>query len=102
MKSSVLLSSLIAFSALVACAPTGGDMSGPATPAPPAAELAQCKADAYRGYIGKNRSEVPAAPAGETRRMVCSTCAVTMDFNPTRVNIVYDTASNLVTEVKCG
>lgn len=99
-KTSALLSSLIAFSALAACAPVDG---GPVTPAPPSASLpGECKADAYRSYIGKNRSELPAAPAGETRRVVCSTCAVTMDFNPGRVNVVYDTASNLITEVKCG
>lgn len=99
MKTSALLSTLIAFSALAACAPVEG---GGATPAPPSNELGQCKADAYRSYIGKNRSELPAAAPGEVRRVVCSTCAVTMDFNPNRVNIVYDTASNLVTEVKCG
>jgi hypothetical protein len=101
-KTSALLSTLIAFSALAACAPVGGEMNGPATPPPPSNELGQCKADAYRSYIGKSRLELPAAPVGETRRVVCSTCAVTMDFNPNRVNIVYDTASNLVTEVKCG
>jgi hypothetical protein len=100
MKSSVLLSSLIAFSALAACAPIEG---GSATPAPPSAELpGQCKADAYRSYIGRNRSELPATPAGETRRVLCSTCAATMDFNPARVNIVYDTASERITDVKCG
>ena len=100
MKTSALLSALLAFSAIAACAPM---MGGPVTPPPPSASLpGECKADAYRSYIGKNRSELPATPAGETRRVVCSTCAVTMDFNPERVNIVYDTTSNLVTEVKCG
>ena len=100
MKTSALLSTLLAFSALAACAPMKG---GPVTPAPPTASMpGECKADAYRSYIGKNRSELPATPAGETRRVVCSTCAVTMDFNPERVNIVYDAGSNLVTEVKCG
>ena len=100
MKTSALLSTLIAFFAVAACAPMEG---GSATPAPPSASLpGECKADAYRGYVGKNRSELPVTPAGETRRVVCSTCAVTMDFNPERVNIVYDTTSNLVTEVKCG
>lgn len=102
MKTSALLSTLIAFSALAACAPMGGDMNGPATPAPPSNELGQCKADAYRSYIGKNRSELPAAAPGETRREVCTTCAMTMDFNPDRVNIVYDANSNLITQVKCG
>ena len=100
MKTLALLSALLAFSALAACAPMEG---GPVTPSPPSASLpGECKADAYRSYVGKNRSELPATPAGETRRLVCSTCAVTMDFNPERVNIVYDTTSNLVTEVKCG
>lgn len=100
MKTSALLSTLLAFSAVAACAPMKG---GPVTPALPSASLpGECKADAYRSYVGKNRSELPATPASETRRLVCSTCAVTMDFNPERVNIVYDTTSNLVTEVKCG
>ena len=98
-KSAALLSTLIAFSALAACAPVEG---GGATPAPPSSELGQCKADAYRSYVGKSRSELPAAAPGETRREVCTTCAMTMDFNPSRVNIVYDTASNRITEVKCG
>jgi hypothetical protein len=99
MKTSALLSTLLAFSAVAACAPMEG---GSATPAPSASQPGECKADGYRSYVGKNRSELPAMPAGETRRVVCSTCAVTMDFNPERVNIVYDTTSNLVTEVKCG
>jgi nitrous oxide reductase accessory protein NosL len=99
-KTSALLSTLIAFSALAACAPVEG--GGSATPPPPSSELGQCKADAYRSYIGKNRSELPAAPASETRREVCTTCAMTMDFNPNRVNIVYDANSNLITQVKCG
>ena len=100
MKIPALLSTLIAFSAVAACAPMEG---GPVASAPPSAEApGQCKADAYRSYVGRNRSELPAAPAGETRRVVCSTCAVTMDFNPERVNILYDTASNRITEVKCG
>lgn len=104
MKTSALLSTLLAFFAIAACAPmNGGSGEGrPATSTPSAELPGQCKADAYRSYVGKNRSELPATPAGETRRVVCSTCAVTMDFNPDRVNILYDTASNLVTEVKCG
>jgi hypothetical protein len=63
-KSAALLSTLIAFSALAACAPDRErDMSG-ATPAPPSTELGQCKADAYRSYIGKSRSELPGGRAG--------------------------------------
>jgi hypothetical protein len=32
----------------------------------------------------------------------CSTCAVTMDFNPRRLNIIYDQNSGAITQVKCG
>lgn len=98
MKSSVLLSSLMALSALVACAPVA---SAP-TPGPSAEVPSECRADAYRSYVGRDRSELPTKPANENWRVVCSTCAVTMDYRADRLNIVYDTASNRITEVKCG
>lgn len=86
--------------AIAACAPM--ESAGPVAPTPPVEGPSQCKADAYRTYIGRNRSELPAKPAGETWRVTCSTCAVTMDYNPNRLNIVYDEASGIIRDVKCG
>lgn len=91
---------LAAASLLIAsCAPTQD-----ATPAPgaPDESLAQCKADRYQQYIGRNRSELPAKPADANWRVVCSTCAMTMDFNEERMNVVYDEKTNVITRVFCG
>lgn len=90
----------IAGLALAACAPM--ESGGPSAPTPPSEGPSECKADAYRTYIGRNRSELPAQPAAETWRVTCTTCPVTMDFNPTRLNILYDEASDVIREVKCG
>ncbi len=62
----------------------------------------QCRAGAYQRFVGQNRSALPAQPAGENWRVVCSTCAVTMDYSPSRLNIIYDTQTNIIREVKCG
>ena len=62
----------------------------------------QCRADHYQRYIGRNRSELPPRPAGEVWRVTCTTCPVTMDYNPRRLNILYDETTGVIREVKCG
>ena len=93
-----LILGLAAAGLLSACAPMEG--SEPATP--PMDGPTACKADQYQRYVGRNRSELPQTPAGETWRVTCTTCPVTMDYNPQRLNIVFDQASGVVREVKCG
>lgn len=93
-----LILGLAAAGLLSACAPM--ESSEPATP--PADGPTACKADQYQRYVGRNRSELPQTPAGETWRVTCTTCPVTMDYSPTRLNIVYDQASGVIREVKCG
>jgi len=87
--------------ALGACAPM--ERSGGNAPmTPPATEVGQCRADEARSWIGRNRSELPAAPAGQTWRVTCTTCPVTMDYNPMRLNILFDQQTGIVRQVKCG
>ncbi len=81
-----------------ACAP----MEDTTAPMPPADGPSQCKADQYQRFVGRNRSELPAKPASETWRVTCTTCPVTMDYNPTRLNIVYEEATGVIRDVKCG
>lgn len=81
-----------------ACAP----MEDTTAPMPPADGPTQCKADQYQRFVGRNRSELPAKPASETWRVTCTTCPVTMDYNPTRLNIVYEEATGVIRQVKCG
>ena len=78
----------------VACAPI--------EPVPPGDDPSQCRADRYQQYIGRNRSELPPKPANETWRVTCTTCPVTMDYNPSRLNVFYEESSGIIREVKCG
>ena len=71
-------------------------------PRPPATAADACGAAAHQYLVGKNRSEIPVPVNPALRRVSCSTCAVTQDFNPRRLNIVFDQNSGAVTEVKCG
>lgn len=82
----------------VACAPVE---SASAT-ASPEDGPSQCKAEQYQRYVGRNRSELPAQPAGETWRVTCTTCPVTMDYNPGRLNIFYEQSTGVIREVRCG
>ncbi len=96
----ILSLSLAATGLLVAaCAPMD---DGGATPMPPSDGPSQCKTDQYQRYIGRNRSELPARPADEVWRVTCTTCPVTMDYSPRRLNILYEESTGVIREVKCG
>ena len=71
-------------------------------PKPPAAAADACGAAAHAYLVGKNRSEIPIPVDPKLRRVSCSTCAVTMDFNPRRLNVIFNQETGVVTEVKCG
>ena len=101
MKTAFILTSLMtAGLALSACAPTktpGIDQ----TPGGDAAFKA-CKVEDYQAYVGRNRSTVASAPQGQNFRVLCTTCAATMDYRENRVNFVFDEASGVIQQVKCG
>ena len=71
-------------------------------PLPPEDGPSQCRADHYQRYIGRHRSELPARPAGEVWRVTCTTCPMTMDYSPSRLNILYEQSSGVIREVRCG
>ena len=84
---------------IASCAPV--DAGGPA-PMPPGDGPSQCKTDQYQRYVGRNRSELPARPADEVWRVTCTTCPVTMDYSPNRLNILFEESTGVIREVKCG
>ncbi|WP_292034173.1 MULTISPECIES: hemolysin [unclassified Brevundimonas] len=99
MKTILMLTAFAGAVALSACAPTqegGSSAGGEATPV-------ACKAGDYQEYVGRNRSTIPAdAPRGRIFRVLCSSCAATMDYRDNRVTFTYDDKTNLVTRVSCG
>ncbi|HYC75348.1 hemolysin [Brevundimonas sp.] len=74
----------------------------PVEPMPPGNGPSQCKADQYQRFIGRHRSELPPKPADENWRVTCTTCPVTMDYSPSRLNIFYEQSTGIIREVKCG
>ena len=85
--------------AVAACAPVD---AGDTAPLPPDESPSQCKVDQYQRYIGRNRSELPARPAAEVWRVTCTTCPMTMDYSPSRLNILFEQSTGVIREVKCG
>jgi len=81
-----------------ACAPVE-NVDGPTAPGD---GPSQCRADQYQRYVGRNRSELPPKPANENWRVTCTTCPVTMDYSPSRLNIFYEQSTGVIREVKCG
>lgn len=90
----------------------------PPTPAPAAVEIAEqsqpvgtqmpqgdadfCKANDLQWLVGKPRTEIPVPVDVINRRVVCTTCPVTEDFSPYRLNIFFDPDSGIVEQVRCG
>lgn len=93
-----LISSLLWASLLtaVACAPVEkvsneGAVGGPV----------QCVAADWQGYVGQSLTALPQAPEGLVFRVLCNTCAATMDYRPDRVTFTYDEAG-IIQRANCG
>ncbi|HZC16308.1 MAG TPA: hypothetical protein VE309_06070 [Caulobacteraceae bacterium] len=72
----------------------------PVSLAPPIAS--HCEAASLAYLVGKPRTEIPVPVDPTSRRVSCTTCPVTQDYQPGRTDILFDAASGLITEVKCG
>ncbi len=70
----------------------------PAPPPPP--DL--CGAAPLQHLVGRLRSEIPVPVRPERVRVACTTCPVTMDFSPERLNFFFDAATGVIREIRCG
>ncbi len=70
----------------------------PAPPEPPDT----CGAKAFQAYLGRRRSEIPVPVHPERQRVACTTCPPTMDFDPERLNFLFDAQTGLISAVRCG
>ena len=77
----------------------------PAAPAPapaPPATADACGAAALQSLIGKPHTDIPPPVYPGRRRVVCSTCVMTQDYQPYRQTIIFSSATGLVTSATCG
>ncbi len=74
----------------------------PATAATVAGRPDQCGAHELQWLVGRDRSEIPVPVNPYARRVTCTTCAVTEDYSPTRLNIFFDQDTSKVETVRCG
>jgi hypothetical protein len=74
-----------------------------APPAPPADDPDdKCGAAAAQRFVGRPRTEIPVPVRPEKQRVLCTTCAATMDFHPDRLNFFYDAQTGIVKRASCG
>ena len=67
----------------------------------PAADRAdQCGASRYQWLVGRPRSAIPQQRANW--RVTCTDCPITLDHRPDRLNIFFDSETELVEQVRCG
>jgi hypothetical protein len=97
--------------AVVACAPLEAQRDTvmtpiadpvPVAPPPPPPPPDYCGARELQHLVSKHRTEIPVPVDPSRRRVTCTTCPVTMDYSPVRLNIFYDQATGIIKEVKCG
>lgn len=96
---------------LAACA--GAPEAAPAGPPPPVSQAPtidlpppdapdSCGAKDLQWLVGKPKSAIPVPTDPSRRRVVCTSCPVTLDYSPWRLNILFDAETGIVKEVKCG
>jgi len=70
-------------------------------PVPGTVDLSSCSADAVQSLIGSNIASVDTRPLAKTVRIIPPNSAVTMDYNPQRLNIETD-ARGVIVRMSCG
>jgi hypothetical protein len=61
----------------------------------------RCDAATSPSLIGRHVGAVT-FPRDANVRLVCTTCAATMDYDPDRLNLRFDEATGIIKSVDCG
>lgn len=73
---------------------------GTRNPQNPTADL--CRAGDLQYLVGKPKTDIPVPVDVVNRRVTCTTCPVTEDFSPYRLNIFFNERTEIVEQVRCG
>jgi hypothetical protein len=52
--------------------------------------------------VGRPRSEIPIPLNPSRQRVACTTCPVTLDYSPQRLNFFFDAETGIIKQVRCG
>lgn len=70
--------------------------------AAPATSADPCQAGDLQWLVGKPKTEIPVPVEVVNRRVACTTCPVTEDYSPVRLNIFFNADTDIVEQVRCG
>ena len=74
----------------------------PVAPKPRVEPPDTCGLRAVRDLVGQSRSAIPVPVNPQLRRVTCTRCVQTQDYNPRRLNIYYDADTGVIERVACG
>jgi hypothetical protein len=83
-------------------APPPAPTPSPAPAPAPAASPDACGAAALQTLVGRPRTEIPVPVDPDRQRVACTTCPVTQDYRPDRLNFFFDAGTGLIREIRCG
>ncbi|MBU1377833.1 MAG: peptidase inhibitor I78 [Alphaproteobacteria bacterium] len=107
MKHAIVMAAFLGLAACSTAPEPAAPSPTPTAPPPPVPPAPQpvadsCGAHDLQSLVGRPRSEIPVPVKPDLQRVACTTCAVTMDFNPNRLNFFFDAQTGLIKEVRCG
>ena len=62
----------------------------------------QCGAADLQRLVGRPRTEIPIPVDPGRQRVACTTCPVTEDFNPARLNFFFEAETGRIKQIRCG
>jgi len=71
-------------------------------PPPPTPSKDACGAAAVQNLVGRPRTEIPVPIDPDRQRVACTTCPVTQDYRPDRLNFFFDAGTGVIREIRCG
>lgn len=107
MKRIVLMAAALAVLASCAPPPPPPPPIQPAPPPPPPQATLpvvpdMCGASELQHLVGQPKTQIPVPIDPSRRRVACTTCPVTMDYRPDRLNFFFDPDTGIIKEIKCG
>jgi len=82
--------------------PVASALPAPSPPPSPRPAADACGAAALQGLVGHLRSDIPVPVRPDLQRVACATCPVSEDYNPNRLNFLFDAETGRITAVRCG